>query len=333
MSTSRPPTTKLPQSETDLTRVTRRHACACLLSALCCSPALQAQGAALAADAVELTEVAPGLHVFHGAHEEATVGNLGAIANIAVVVGERMVAIVDTGGSFAWGMRLRAAVRSLTDLPIRYIINSHVHPDHVLGNAAFDADRPEIIGHAKLPDALAERGVYYLKHVAELLGDTSAGTRIVEPTMLINNRQQIDLGGRVLQLQAHRTAHTDNDLSVFDMATNTLLASDLLFIDRIPVIDGSLNGWLAVLDDLRRLRADRVVPGHGPASAPWPAALDAEERYLRTLQTDIRALIADGATMEQAVETAGRDEKTSWLLFDEYHARNVVTAFAELEWE
>jgi glyoxylase-like metal-dependent hydrolase (beta-lactamase superfamily II) len=137
----------------------------------------------------------------------------------------------------------------------------------------------------------------------------------------------------VLQLQAHRTAHTDNDLSVFDMATNTLLASDLLFIDRIPVIDGSLNGWLAVLDDLRRLRADRVVPGHGPASAPWPAALDAEERYLRTLQTDIRALIADGATMEQAVETAGRDEKTAWLLFDEYHARNVVTAFAELEWE
>jgi len=208
-----------------------------------------------------------------------------------------------------------------------------VHPDHILGNAAFDADGPEIVGHAKLPDALAARGSYYLKHVTELLGDAAVGTRIVTPTMLISDRQEIDLGGRVLRLQAHPTAHTDNDLSVFDMATNTLLASDLLFMDRIPVIDGSLNGWLAVLNDLRQLPADRVIPGHGPASASWPAALDAEEHYLRTIQSDIRALITAGATMEQAVETAGQGERNSWLLSDNFHSRNIVTAFAELEWE
>jgi len=294
---------------------------------------LRAQGAALAADAVELIEVAPGLHVFRGAHDEATTANLGAIANIGVLIGGNAVAVVDTGGSFAWGKRFRRAVQSLTDLPIRYVINSHMHPDHILGNAAFDADRAEIVGHAKLPDALAARGGYYLRHVAEQLGDVSAGTRIVEPTILVKDRHDIDLGGRVLRLQAHATAHTDNDLSVFDIATNTLLASDLLFMERLPVIDGSLNGWLAVSNDLRHLPADRVVPGHGPASADWPAALDAQERYLRTIQSDIRTLIAAGATIEYAVENAGRSEQGSWLMFDEYHPRNVVTAFSELEWE
>jgi quinoprotein relay system zinc metallohydrolase 2 len=333
MSALRPHTTNLPQHEAGAAGVTRRHACGCILSMLCCGTALQAQATVLAADTVELVEVAPGLHVFRGAHEEATAGNLGAIANIAVLIGQETVAIVDTGGSFGWGNRFRAAIRSLTELPIRYVINSHVHPDHILGNAAFEADGPEIIGHAKLPDALAARGSYYLEHVTALLGTAAVGTRIVGPTMLVNDRQEIDLGDRVLRLRAHSTAHTDHDLSVFDTATNTLLASDLLFMDRIPVIDGSLNGWLEVLNELRRLPADRVIPGHGPASAPWPDALDDEERYLRTMQSDIRALIAAGGTIEQAVETAGRSERGSWLLFDDYHARNIVTAFAELEWE
>lgn len=325
--------TKLSQRKPDVAAVTRRRACGCILSALCCATALQAQASALNAGAVELIEVARGLHVFRGVHDEATPENLGAIANIAAIIGEEAVAVVDTGGTLAWGSRFRTAIGLLTTLPIRYVINSHVHPDHVLGNAAFDADAPEIVGHAKLPDALAARGGYYLQQVTELFGDAAAGTRIVTPTMLISGRQEVDLGGRILRLEAHPTAHTDNDLSVFDLATNTLLTSDLLFMDRIPVIDGSLNGWLAVLNDLRQMPADLVVPGHGPASAPWPAALDAEERYLRTIQSELRALIAAGATMEQAVETAGQAERNSWLLFDSFHSRNIVTAFAELEWE
>jgi len=64
-----------------------------------------------------------------------------------------------------------------------------------------------------------------------------------------------------------------------------------------------------------------------------PGALDPQERYLRALLDEIRAALAAGGRMEAAVETVGRAERGNWLLFDEYHARNVVTAFAELEWE
>jgi len=310
---------------------TRRHFCGAL--ALCCLPALRAQAQLLAEHPLSLAEVAPGIHVSRGVHGEASAENLGAIANVSIVVGTAAVAVIDTGGCFQWGDRLRAAIRGVTPLPVRYVINTHVHPDHIFGNAGFAMDEPSIIGHAKLPAALQQRGQYYLDRIFEALGETAGGTRIVPPTATVADTEELDLGGRVLRLSAHPTAHTDNDLSVFDGTTGTLFLSDLLFMERTPVIDGSLNGWLRVLEGLRRIDAVRVVPGHGPSTAPWPAALDAEERYLRLLRTDIRAILARGGTMEQAMETAGRSEKDQWRLFEDYHSRNVVTAFAELEWE
>jgi quinoprotein relay system zinc metallohydrolase 2 len=290
---------------------------------------------ALAGDAEPLPvqEVAPGLYVHQGEHAEATPQNEGGIANIGFIVGRDAVAVIDTGGSAAEGRRLRAAIRAVTALPIRYVINTHMHPDHVLGNAAFVEDAPAFVGHAKLPAALAARGMLYLQNQARELGAVAAGTRAILPTLTVASRMEIDLGGRVLRLVAHRTAHTDNDLSVYDVQTSTLWLADLLFIDRIPAIDGSLNGWLEVIAELRRMPAARVIPGHGPVVADWPAALDGEERYLRTLRDEIRALLRKGGTMEQAVATVGGSERGKWLLFDEYNPRNVVTAFAELEWE
>lgn len=313
--------------------VPRRAFCSGSLAALCCLPALRAHAALLAQQPLAVAEVAPGIHVSQGVHAEATADNLGAIANIAFVVGGAAVAVLDSGGCALWGQRLREAIRAVTPLPVRYLINSHVHPDHVFGNAAFLADAPEIIGHAKLPAALSARGAFYLHKVKEALGPLAADTEVVPPTRTVADQREIDLGGRLLRLDAHPTAHTDNDLSVFDLATGTLLPADLLFMQRTPAIDGSLKGWLAVIAKLRRIPATRVVPGHGPPVADWPVALDAQDRYLQRLRDDIRAVLKAGGTMEQAVDSAGRAEQGNWRLFDDYNPRNVVTAFAELEWE
>jgi quinoprotein relay system zinc metallohydrolase 2 len=300
---------------------------------LCCLPALKAAAALLEHQPLAFTEIAPGLHVSHGVHAEATPENLGAIANIAFIVGRSSVAVIDTGGCFLWGQRLREAIGRVTDRPVRYLVNTHVHPDHLFGNAAFAGDAPEIIGHRKLPAALAQRGPFYEARLAEALGPLAAGSRLVPPTRLIEDRLELDLGDRILRLRAHRTAHTDNDLSVVDCGSGTLLAADLLFVDRIPALDGSLIGWLATIAELRGIDAPRAVPGHGPVAAAFPAALDGEERYLRGLRDEIRALLRRGGSIQEAVATVGQAERSRWRLFDEYHPRNVATAFAELEWE
>ncbi len=284
-------------------------------------------------EALVVDEIAPGVFVHQGPHEEASGANLGGIANIGFVVGGEAVAVIDSGGSAAQGRRLLDAVRRATDLPIEYVINTHVHPDHHFGNAAFLDAGAVYVGHAKLPRALAARGPYYLQRLGDVLGPASAGSEGVPPDLTVADTFRLDLGGRALDLIAYPAAHTDNDLTVFDRASGTLWTGDLLFVGRIPVVDGSLRGWLDVMTALRRLDVRRVVPGHGAPSGDWPAVLDDQERYLRLLLEETRAAVAGGVAIEQAVRSVARSERRRWRLFDAYHPRNVVTAFTELEWE
>ena len=283
-----------------------------------------------------MEEVAPGVFVHTGLHQDATKANHGDIANIGFVVGAKGVAIIDTGGNARLGQRLREAVRQVTELPVLYVINTHVHPDHIFGNAAFAGDGPEYMGHVKLPRQMAVRGDYYLGRLKGFIGETEAeGTKIVPPTrtVAIGAPLDLDLGGRVLTLTAYPQAHTNNDLTVLDSKTGILWAGDLVFMERIPSFDGSILGWRKVLEQLREMKITRVIPGHGPASAPWPAAQDAQSRYFDVLIEGIRLLIQRGGTITTAVATVGKSEADKWALFDDYNPGNVTNAFVELEWE
>ena len=290
--------------------------------------------AARAAQTSFAQEIAPGVHVHQGQIALFNPENRGDISNAGFVIGTQAVAVIDTGGSVLAGTQLRQAVRAKTDLPIRYVINTHMHPDHVFGNAAFAGDAPAFVGHAKLARGLGARSERYLGINKGLLGEAAfAGVRIVMPTLAVEDHMTLDLGGRTLELLAQKTAHTDNDLTVRCSATNTLFLGDLLFAEHIPVIDGSIRGWIAFMERLSGVPAGRVVPGHGPASMSWPDAAKPLLRYLEAVATDVRRLIKENRTLSEAIATAGVSEKDAWLLFEDYHARNVSAAFAELEWE
>ncbi len=294
-------------------------------------------GAAASASAAPLAvkEIAPGVFVHQGRYETFTPRNAGDTSNAGFIIGRDGVAVIDTGGSPRVGARLLEAIRARTQLPIKYVINTHMHPDHVFGNVAFLGEHPVFVGHYKLPRALAARAEHYLTVNKGLLGDAAfKGTRIIPPTLLVKDKMDLDLGDRTLVLEARKTAHTDNDLTVFDKKTRTLFLGDILFSKHIPALDGSIRGWLALLDQLKsRTDVARVVPGHGPPSMAWPEALEPERRYLAKVADDVRKLIKQGRTMSEATKVAGLSEKDAWVLFKEYHARNVSAAFAELEWE
>jgi len=300
-----------------------------LLAATMCAP--------LAAAPLQVVQVAPGVYVHVGQHKDFEDGYDGDIANIGFVVGTEAVAVIDTGGSWAVGMALKEALRGITRLPVRYVINTHGHPDHVFGNAAFlgsGADlAPQFIGHAQLPRALAARRDTYLRKLAEQLGAGAEHSALIAPDRTVREHLTLDLGKRQLELTAWPSAHTDNDLTVVDSATGTLWSGDLLFIERTPSIDGDVEGWLALTRRLKQLPATMVVPGHGPVTRDKNRALDRQADYLAALLRDVRASVRRGDDMTAAMATAAAGERTRWRLFDVVNRRNVNVLFPLLEWE
>ena len=297
-----------------------------------------------AAAPLHVDQVAPGVYVHIGRHQDFEDGYDGDIANIGFVVGSDAVAVIDTGGSYAVGMALKQAVRKVTQLPIRYVINTHVHPDHVFGNAAFiDTDDartgtpsgapPQLIGHAALPRAMASRRDAYLRNLDRQLGAAAEKSTLLAPGVTVQDRLRLDLGQRTLVLTAWPAAHTDNDLTVCDPTTGTLWTGDLLFIERTPALDGDIDGWLAAIATLETTPAATTIPGHGPVTRDKHGALARQRAYLTALLRDVRASIRRGTDMTATMATAAAAERGRWRLFDVVNRRNVNVLYPVLEWE
>jgi quinoprotein relay system zinc metallohydrolase 2 len=282
---------------------------------------------------LSLQEVAPGVYVHFGQPLALDAPGHDDIANIGFVVGKKCVAVIDTGGSTRVGRALRAAIQQRTGQPICYVINTHVHVDHVLGNFAFRQDHPSFVGHAALPGAIAQSRLYFLAQYPLDLDQPPSAEQIIGPDRLVQSELELDLGGRHLSLRAWPTAHTNCDLTVMDDKSGTLWTGDLLFRDRLPAIDGDVDGWLAVIDDLARLKVKRAIPGHGPVARDLAVALVPERRYLRALLEGVHEEIRLGKSLQDAIEHVAEAEKPQWLLWDSTHPRNVTRVYQQLEWQ
>lgn len=300
----------------------RRVACALAL----------ASSAATAAP-LEVREVARGVFVHQGATLALDAPGHDDIANIGFVVGQRCVAVIDTGGSVRTGRALREAVAAHTKLPVCYVVNTHVHVDHVLGNAAFKADKPAFVGSGTLGAAIEASRRYFVEHYPDDFDAPASADQVIAPDTTVGTTRDLDLGGHTLTLRAFPKAHTDSDMTVLVNNAGVLWTGDLLFVGRVPALDGSAKGWLTAIDEIAKIHARIVVPGHGPVSHDLAAALAPERRYLEALIDGARKEIAEGKPIEHATAHVGQSEKSHWQLFDTANAHNVSLVYRELEWE
>ncbi len=282
----------------------------------------------------DFLEVADGIYVHYGQHLDVDEGYQGDICNIGFILGKSAIAVIDTGGSPEVAQKLKNFIQQNFSQPIKYVINTHPHLDHIYGNKVFLDLNPTFIGHEQLKKAMRFRKDLYTKLNQQYLHLMYDQIPQVEPTetVAIAKPLTIDLGERVLKLEAFEKSHTEADVTVHDENTNTFWSGDLIFNERTPVIDGDIHGYLRVLKNLQEKQLDMVVPGHGK-SGPANILINQMQHYLEVLRDDVRKSIDAGISLEKTMTSAAQSEEKNWQLFKIQNKRNINRIYPEMEWE
>ncbi len=290
----------------------------------------------------ELVEVADGVFVHFGIHEDANRSNKGDIANIGFILGKKSIMVIDTGGTKVIGKKLLEKIKLISDLPISHVVITHSHPDHFFGTEAFLSENPSIVGHEKLNRSLLSNFNFYKELQSNNIeNEVLKNAKLVKANIKIKTESilKIDLGERIVEIKAWKSGHTDNDLSVYDLKTKTFW-SENIFVERIPSIRASILGWKRNLDEIQKMDIDLIVPGHGSA-VKKDVALKPILEYFTRLILQVRKFHKNNISLQESINSILQKEildskkvnPEGWTLFTEYHYSNVTKVYTELEWE
>lgn len=246
--------------------------------------------------APEATAIGDGIWMVRGADEALGFANGGAIANSVIMATDAGAVVVDSGPSLGFGRSLEALARRLTGTPVARVYITHLHPDHSFGSAAFAG--AEV--HA-LPGTRAELerdGSGFSDAMYRMLHGWMAGTELVLPDAAAREGE-VTVGGRRLALLA-LSGHSEADLAILDTASGTLIAGDLVFLDRAPATPhAAFAPWHAALGRLAATGHRQLVPGHGPLCRDG-AGIAQTRDWLTWLEGALRTAVADGLDMAEA---------------------------------
>jgi glyoxylase-like metal-dependent hydrolase (beta-lactamase superfamily II) len=279
--------------------------------------------------------LAAGVYWLPGSGGAADLHNLGRVGNAGFIVGETGVIAIDTGTSYAHGQALLAAIRSVTDKPVRLALITHVRPEFIFGGAAFREQGIALRAHSRTAALMASRCETCLERLRQTLGDAPvSGTLLYRPDQLFDATHDLDvIGGRVVRVLYFGRSSGPGDVAVFDPRSGVVFAGGLLEARRVPDIqDGDLAAWQRALTTLSELRPSMVVPGHGAASAPADVIAPMAD-YLQQIEARARALVDADTSLINVVEASQLPAFQAWDQYQTIHPRNVSTAFLRVERE
>jgi glyoxylase-like metal-dependent hydrolase (beta-lactamase superfamily II) len=272
-------------------------------------------------------QVAPDTYMVQGLSALGSSANRNFISNAAFVVTPEGVLVVDALGSPALALELLAEIRRITPAPVRYVVVTHYHADHIYGLQAFKEAGATIIaqrdGQLYLNSDTAQLRLKASRE--ELAPAVDEHTRLVAADRWIDRPTTLQLGGLDFLLQPAGPAHTPEDLLVWVPQRRLLFAGDLVFRGRIPFVGQTDSGrWIAALDTLQSFDARIIVPGHGPVSASARDDIELTRDYLLYL----RQTMGEAARNMDPFDDAYA--RTDWSRFDKlplFGAANRINAY------
>lgn len=240
--------------------------------------------------------IADNSYLIQGKSEHFSRQNGGNIVNVAFIATEEGVVLIDTGASRRYGEALRKVIRSTTGKEVVRVYNTHFHPDHVLGNQVFGADK--IAALPKTISGLETTGEAFSDNLYRLLGDWMRSTEVTIPGKPITFSSEKFGSHRFEMLPM--SGHTNADLAILDHKTGVLYTGDLCFLDRAATTPhADIANWQNSLNQLKTVPHKLLLPGHGPAD-PADRAIEQTSAYLAWLESELIKAVKDGKDMLEA---------------------------------
>jgi glyoxylase-like metal-dependent hydrolase (beta-lactamase superfamily II) len=286
-------------------------------------------GWALAGESpLKAVQVADRVWFVQGQAALGTAANRNFISNAGFVVTDDGVVVVDALGSPALAVELLAQIRQITPQPVRYVIVTHYHADHIYGLQTFKAAGATILAHAEGMEYLNSETAHQRLEASrvDLAPWINAETHLVEADRWLDQRQtNFKVGSFDFQISHVGPAHTPEDLVVYVPQLGVLFSGDLFFRGRIPFVgQADSRLWIASLTRLMQYQPKIVIPGHGPASTDPMADMALTRDYLQYLRKTMGAAAINLDPFEEAYA------KADWSRFDAmplFHAANRMNAY------
>jgi len=284
-------------------------------------------GATAGAQRVQAVPIAPGVWMAQGESALGSSANRNYISNAAFVVTADGVVVIDALGSPALAQELLAEIRRVTPLPVRHVIVTHYHADHIYGLQVFQDAGAQVIAHARADEYLRSDTAQLRLQASreELFPWVDETTRLVRADRRLDGPTTLTLGGTRFEIGHAGPAHTPEDLVVWLPERRVLLVGDLVFRGRIPFVGlADSGGWVQALDRLLAYDAAIIVPGHGPVSAQAREDLQLTRDYLLHLRTAMGAAAQELEPFEEAYA------RTDWSRYESlplFRAANRINAY------
>ena len=262
-------------------------------------------------------------YYFYGKEEYFSKENGGDIANASFIITANSVILIDTGSSKSYGEQVKKQIEKITSKPIKYIINTHHHPDHFLGNSAFFSS--DIYATEFTKEDIEKNGHLYIANLRNLIKDAINGTKIKAPDKILQSKT-LDFDGYKLKV-LYLNGHTQSDIAIYDENTKILYASDLVFYKRTPATPhANIQNWIKSLEELEKIDYSVLVPGHGLTSKT-KEPIKENIAYLNYLDSTLKSSVKEGLDVFEILEKAIPKEFESFTMFKEEFERSVINLY------